>query len=413
MKVKRQIHSKFKLQGKSFSSEIELINFTKNISSEVTNFLKQWFNNNSFVEIKTSGSTGKPKHIQLQKKFMINSAIATGEYFELPETTSALLCMSPNYIAGKMMLVRALTLGWHLDVVKPSSNPLKNCTRKYDFCAMVPLQLQNSLNDLSKIKKLIVGGGAVSEELILKIQNVPTEVFATYGMTESITHIAVKKLNNFLPVIASEMKQSVKKDDEITSSDGHLPNNVIASGTKQSVGSDAKITSGDGYLRNEVTASERKANYNILPNIKISKDNRGCLIIDAPNVSTEKIITNDLVEIISEKEFNWLGRFDTIINSGGIKIVPEQVEKKLSKLISDRFFVAGISDAILGEKVILIIEGFYKSTSKDELLKKIKNKSALSQFEVPKEIVFIERFIETETKKVNRPETLKLVNNSY
>ncbi|MDO9275937.1 MAG: AMP-binding protein [Lutibacter sp.] len=346
-------HSAFKLQGKSFSSEEELIDFSKEISVEVANFLRNWFDATAFVEVKTSGSTGNPKIIQLQKEQMINSAIATGDYFNLPQNTTALLCLSANYIAGKMMLVRALTLGWYLDVVAPTSNPLKNSDKNYDFSAMVPMQLLNSLEDIHKIKKLIVGGGTVSNELLSKIQEVETEIFATYGMTETITHIAVKKFN------------------------------VIASGAKQS-------------------------NYKILPNIKISIDHRGCLVIDAPTISVEKVITNDLVEIISPTEFKWLGRIDNVINSGGIKLIPEQIEEKLAEIIENRFFVAGKKDAALGEKLILIIEGI----KNEDLLKRIQHLKLLSTYEIPKEIYFLEKFIETQTNKIDRTKTLRLLEKS-
>lgn len=346
--VDNPFHCAFKLQGKSFNSKEELIDFSKEISSEVTGFLMEWFNKESFVELKTSGSTGNPKIIQLQKKHMVNSAKATGDYFNLPEKTTALLCMSPNYIAGKMMLLRALSLGWHLDIVEPTSNPLKNLEKQYDFSAMVPLQLYNSLADIHKIRKLIVGGGTVSNELLNKIQEVKTAIFATYGMTETITHIAVKKLN------------------------------IISSGV-------------ESY-------------YKTLPNIRISLDNRGCLIIDAPKISEEKVITNDLVELISEKEFKWLGRFDTIINSGGIKLIPEQIEEKLSAIIKNRFFVAGKRDKILGEKLILIFEGI----KNDDVLNKVQYLSTLSKYETPKEIYFLEKFMETQTRKIDRTKTLRL-----
>jgi o-succinylbenzoate---CoA ligase len=361
----------------------EIVEFSKTISDEISIFLEEWFNNNSFVEVKTSGSTGIPKRILLQKNQMLYSARATGAYFNLPEKTSALLCMSPSYIAGKMMLVRALTLGWNIDVIEPTSHPLKNIDKEYDFAAMVPLQLHNSLNDIQRIKKLIVGGGIVTNELLSKIQHVETNIFATYGMTETITHIAVKKLNNF--------------------------NSVIGREEKQSIGSDAKITSGDTLLRNDVIASEAKQSlYHILPNINISKDIRGCLIIDAPKISSKKIITNDLVELISDTTFKWLGRFDTIINSGGIKLIPEQIEVKLSDIITQRFFVAGISDVLLGEKLILVIED-KKNLNKDIILQRMKNLQSLSKYEIPKEIYFLEQFVETETKKVNRRKTLKIL----
>jgi O-succinylbenzoic acid--CoA ligase len=354
---KNQFHKAFKFQGKSFSSAEDLIVFSEEISSEVSLFIKEWFNDKSYVEVQTSGSTGTPKVIQLPKKQMINSALATGDFFNLPEKTTALLCMSANFIAGKMMLVRALTLGWQLDIVEPSSNPLKNIDKKYDFSAMVPLQLNNSLNEIYKIKKLIIGGGAVSKELISKLQGIKNEVFATYGMTETITHIAIKKLNN--------------------------------------------------YQVENVEASH----YKTLPNVLISTDKRGCLVINAPKISYEIVITNDLVELISETEFKWLGRFDTVINSGGIKLIPEQIEEKLSEIINQRFFVAGIPDIVLGEKLILIIE--FKSLKveslKVELFNRIKQLKQLNKYEIPKEIYVLDHFIVTETNKINRPKTLDLI----
>lgn len=360
MIAENNFHKSFKLQGNSFSSVEELLLFSKSIATEVYQFLENWFDENSFIEVKTSGSTGTPKIIQLQKKLMINSAKATGDFFELSENTTALLCMSPNYIAGKMMLVRALTLGWQLDVVEPTSTPLNTIKKVYDFSAMVPLQMANSLNEIHKVKKLIIGGGVVSNELLNELQQIKTAVFATYGMTETITHIAVKKLNNFKNVIARETKQS---------------------------------------------------HYKTLPNIKISTDKRGCLLINATKISNELIITNDLVELVSETEFKWLGRYDSIINSGGIKLIPEQLEGKLTKLIKEQFFVTGLPDAVLGEKLILVIE--YESSKveklKSILFRKIKELKTLSKYEIPKGIYCIKNFVKTPTGKINRTATLKLL----
>ena len=133
-----KLHKDFRLNGIVFSNIKSLIDYT--LENEILShyFLIELFNDNTFIEVKTSGSTGKPKNIQLFKKHLVNSAIATGNYFNLQETTSALLCLSPNYIAGKMMLVRAIILGWHLTIIEPTSNPL-NGNKKYDFTAMVPL----------------------------------------------------------------------------------------------------------------------------------------------------------------------------------------------------------------------------------------------------------------------------------
>ncbi|WP_428740565.1 AMP-binding protein [Tenacibaculum sp.] len=367
-------HKKIQLNGVSFTSEEELLSFSKTTNSSVFSFLSDWFNTEDFVVVQTSGSTGKPKPIPLKKEHMINSAKATGAFFDLKENTTALLCLSTDYIAGKMMLVRALTLGWKIDIVEAASNPLEGVDTVYDFSAMVPLQLHNSLKDLHKVKKLIVGGGVVSSDLIEGIQNLSTEVFATYGMTETITHIAVKKLNNNVSLRGEMTKQSVGKE----------------------------ITSQMKFVRNDEY-------YKVLPNVQLSQDSRNCLVIDAPKVSTERIVTNDVVRLISDTEFEWLGRYDNVINSGGIKLHPEKIEEKLSKIISNRFFVIGISDKRLGEKLVLIIEGVTSSAVEKSLKTEVKSLKELSKYEIPKEIYFVDEFVETETKKIQRKKTLDLL----
>ena len=347
------IHINFQLNGISFSSTEEVILFSASISKELVNFLIEWFSKDDFIIVNTSGSTGKPKKIELKKEFMLNSAIATGKYFNLPNKTTALCCLPIDFIAGKMMLVRALTLGWHLDVVVSNSNPLEFIEKEYNFSAMVPLQVDKSIDRLHLIQKLIIGGGEVSSKLQEKLQEVSTQAFATYGMTETITHIAVQKLNNF-----------------------------------------------------SLTEVPVASKYKILPNVQISLDYRNCLVINAPKVSSEIIVTNDVVEITSETEFIWKGRFDNVINSGGIKLHPEVIEKKLASVIQSRFFVAGIPDEKLGEKLILIIEGENNLVISNEVrnLKKV-----LSKFEIPKEIFFISKFMETTTGKIQRNSTLKKV----
>ena len=339
-----KFHKNFKLNGVSFSSVDEILTHSRFFSDDIHHFLENWFSEDDFISLQTSGSTGTPKKIILRKKQMIQSAFATGNYFNLLENTTALLCLSVDYIAGKMMLVRALTLGWYLDVVLPISNPLNEIDKKFDFAAMVPLQLENSLKSLEQIKTLIVGGGVVSKSLHDKIQNCNCNVFATYGMTETITHIAIKKLNNnrIKPVF-----------------------------------------------------------YEVLPTVEIFKDDRNCLVIKAKKVSDEIVFTNDVVNLISENQFEWLGRFDNVINSGGIKLQPEKIEEELSKVIPNRFFVIGIPDEKLGEKLILIIEGEKTKLNLDNV--------KLSKYEVPKEIYFIAKFIETETKKIQRKKTLDLI----
>lgn len=371
-------HKKFQLNGNSFTSVDEILVYANKFSDELHLFLEDWFSDTDFISVNTSGSTGKPKPIQLKKKFAINSAVATGSYFNLPENTSALLCLPMEYIAGKMMLIRALTLGWQLDIVAPTSFALEEIKKHYDFSAMIPLQLEKSIAKMDLIKKLIVGGGSVSKELETKIQEIPTHVFATYGMTETITHIAVKKLNHFLPLRGKITKPSFKN---------------------KAITSLKKIVRNDSF-------------YKVLPNITIYKDNRNCLVIEAPKITDEIIFTNDVVELISDTQFEWLGRFDTIINSGGVKLHPEKIEEKLATIIKERFFVAGISDALLGEKLVLVME--VKNAENNILRRIVKEKinhlPLLSKFEIPKEIYFVEKFVETATKKIQRKKTLGLIN---
>ena len=175
-----KLHPSFELNGTSFKNTQELLFFSESLSNSIHIFLKQFFDEADAIKLQTSGSTGSPKLIEIKKEYMVNSALATGDFFELGKGTTALLCMNPEFIAGQMMLVRALILGWKLDVITPSLNPLKDVKGAYDFSAMVPLQVSNSLDDLHKVKKLIIGGGAISNELNNALQKVKTECFATY-----------------------------------------------------------------------------------------------------------------------------------------------------------------------------------------------------------------------------------------
>ena len=355
-----KFHKNFTLNTNSFTNIDELLAYANNLSEETQLFLEDWFSASTTISVLTSGSTGKPKLILLKKEFVINSALATGSFFNLKENTTALLCLPMAYIAGKMMLIRALTLGWNLDIIKSDSFPLKNCNKTYHFCAMVPLQLENSISKIHLINTLIVGGGVVTEQLKDKLQTVTTAIFATYGMTETITHVAVKKLNNFAELQGSIAKQNF---------------------------------------------------YTTLPNVTIYKDIRNCLVIDAPKISEEIIFTNDVVNLISDTHFGWLGRFDNVINSGGIKLHPEKIEEKLSKIISNRFFVAGIIDEKLGEKLILIIEleNLKSLNFKTLLVENLKNLETLSKFEKPKAIYFLDAFVETDSKKIQRIKTLQKI----
>jgi O-succinylbenzoic acid--CoA ligase len=311
------------------------------------NFIMNWISDEPAITVKTSGSTGKPKEIELSKDAMIKSAKLTGQFLNLKRGDRALLCLPVDFIAGKMMVVRAFVLGLDLVPVKPDSSPLKNINENFCFAAMTPMQVHNTLENtdgydkVNNIEKLIIGGGDISGKLLQKIQKLKNKTYHTYGMTETVTHIALKRLNGITP----------------------------------------------------------DAIFKALQGVKFEKDDRECLVINAPHISNKKIVTNDIVSLKNRTEFNFIGRFDNVINTGGIKIFPEVAEKKLSGIINSRFIIAGLPDEKLGEKVVLIVET--KDNDKDRFEKIISN-SSLSRYEKPKDILFIKKFPETENGKIDR-----------
>lgn len=337
------VHPSFKLNGFHLNED-DLLRIAYTFIKEgepyekaVGDFLMYWFDNSPVIEMHTSGTTGQPKMITVEKQAMVNSALATGEFFGLEAGIKALHCLPTQYVAGKMMLVRAFILGWDLDLVAPSSHPLDRNDTIYDFGAMVPLQAQHSLDKLSQVKKLILGGAKVGTSLAETLAKVPSEIYETYGMTETITHIAAKK-----------------------------------------VGEEA---------------------FTVLPNVRISEDDRHCLVIDPYAICKEPVVTNDVVKLVDSRHFIWLGRIDNVINSGGVKLFPEQIEEKLSHKIDRRFFVKGEPDEELGEKLVLYVEGAPFDINPDIFRK-------LSKFEKPKKILFVEKFTETATGKVMRNKTV-------
>lgn len=316
-------------------------------------FLKNWFDDTDFVTTHTSGSTGIPKEIRLAKTAMRNSARMTNAFFGLNEEKTALLCLPASYIAGKMMLVRAITGGFNLVTTAPKANPFEQLKMPIDFTAITPYQLYYSAETLKQkaVQNIIVGGGHVNSTLETLAESIPTDLFETYGMTETCSHIALRQFNG-------ENKSDV---------------------------------------------------FSVLNGVSIRLDERECLVITAPHLLNEAIITNDVVEIKGKNTFRWLGRFDTTINSGGVKIHPEQVEKKLDGIIPSSFFIASQLDNILGEKVILVIESDdYSASRRAELTASIENR--LSKFEIPKAIYFAPEFVYSSANKILRKETLQKLN---
>ncbi|MDZ4203258.1 MAG: AMP-binding protein [Bacteroidales bacterium] len=319
-------------------------------------FLRQWMSDDQHFAIQTSGSTGMSKQLTVSRQAMIASARLTGRFFNLISSETALLCLPLDFIAGKMMLARALVLDLNLVIVEPSSNPLKQVAAgtTIDFAAMTPMQVQECVKDpesrqkLSAIKRLIIGGAPVSQALEQDLQTFINPIYETYGMTETLTHIALRRIN--------------------------------------------------GKERSEV--------FTALPEIHIKTDQRGCLVIHAPHLDEPEIITNDLVEHINPQQFRWLGRADHVINTGGIKVSPEEVEQKLENLISQRFIIIGLPDENFSQKVVLVIEGA-PIDDVQALMTQIETR--LKPYEKPREIRFMEQFPETSAGKLKRADIQRLL----
>lgn len=345
-----KIHLKFKLNANKYTAE-ELNEVAYSLVKEgapfekvMGDFLMDWLDVKDYINVRTSGSTGQPKLMRVSKQAMVNSSIATGNYFKMEPGQTALLCLPTHYIAGKMMLVRAMILGLELDFVDPTTEPVFDYNKSYDFCAMIPIQLKNTLGNIKNIKTLIIGGAAISNALEASIQGLKTKIYATYGMTETVSHVAVKRMNG----------------------------------------------------------KQKMDYFKVFPKVTISQDDRGCLIIDAPKLTSERLVTNDVVKLHSATEFELMGRIDNMVNSGGVKLFPELIEAKLAEQIKDRFFMASEPDSELGEKLILVVESA-NNTLKPSSFK------GLDKLEVPKEVYAIPKFKETVTGKIQRKETLKLL----
>lgn len=353
-----QIHSDFKWNGKSYS-KTQLLRLSDSYIQSNTRYLQdigrffiQWFNDQDQIEVQTSGSTGQPQKMSVKKQYMVNSAKATNNFFDLPAQTTALLCLPATYIAGKLMLVRALVLGWEIDSIRPQSNPLRENKKAYDFCAMTPYQLQHSIAELHRVKKIMVGGGMLSKKLFQRIQSLPSKIYETYAMTETLTHIAARQINGLAEL--------------------QIPP------------------------------------FQLLDHVSITQDKHQCLIIKAPKVSDKIIHTHDIVELVSPTKFYLKGRLDNVINTGGIKVHPEEVEQQLGPYLDARFFVSGLRDETLGEKVVLFIEGNLSKEELQRLEQRIKESSPLHPYQRPKEIFCLPHFMETHSGKIKRQATVDL-----
>ena len=322
-------------------------------------FCNQWLHGKQEFDFLTSGSTGNPKKITFRRDQLEESARLTGQALKLEPGYNALICLDTNFIAGAMMLVRSLVIGMNMILRTPTANPLQEIHEKIDFAAFVPYQiitlLEQSPLELDKLKTVIIGGATLKTEVIDLLQKRSPSFYATYGMTETITHVALQKLNGL----------------------------------------------------------NRQDSFQLLPGISASTDDRGCLTLHVPHLGNQAIITNDLVTLLEENKFRWLGRYDRVINSGGVKVQAEKIEGVVDTIfqklkIHKRFFVNGIPDQKFGEQVVLVLEGAKLNPDQEEALK-VQLAQHLNVYEIPKSLFYIDRFRVTLTQKIDRVSTMKIL----
>lgn len=315
-------------------------------------FYAEWNNGSDKILVHTSGSTGTPKPMMVEKRRMEASATITCDFLKLKAGDTALLCMPLDYIAGKMVVVRSIVRNLKLISVKPSGHPLQGLTEAPVFAAMIPMQVYNSLNVpeekelLMQVKHLIIGGGAVDEKMEKDLRDFPNAVWSTYGMTETLSHIALRRLNG----------------------------------------------------------KEASCWYTPFDSVDVSINNEGCLVIDAPRVAETRIVTNDIAEIAKDgRHFRILGRKDNVIDSGGIKIQIEEVEAALRKHLAVPYMITKKNDHKFGEIVVMLVE----STDTDNIRKICE--ACLPKYWQPKLYVSVEHIPLTQTGKPARNEAIKIV----
>lgn len=306
-------------------------------------FLKEWNNDSPFVEARTSGSTGAPKRILLQKTDMLVSARATNAFFGINSGSVLAIPLSCDYIAGKMMAVRAMEADCSLWVIPPKNDfnldELASCRDWHiDLISVVPSQVDCLIRHpewAARIGAIIVGGSALSRTRSEAVKSAGYNAFVSYGMTETCSHVALSK--------AGEPFQA-------------------------------------------------------MPGITFSVDSRNCLVIDVPKMSIRKIVTNDVVSLLDSHTFIWRGRYDNVINSGGIKIFPESLEKEISKFLEVDFYIVGIPDEKWGEAVQMVVEADENSrTAIEEALK-----NEIDHKFLPKSLHFVRMLERTNNGKLLR-----------
>jgi O-succinylbenzoic acid--CoA ligase len=325
-------------------------------------FCSQWQRGHEHFVLHTSGSTGVPKPVYLTRQQMAASARMTGKALRLQPGDRALVNLNTQYIAGIMMLVRGMELGLQLTVKEPSAMPLAGFAthERFHFMSFVPLQLLAILETdarvamLNAAKAILVGGAPVPKLLEDRLHAIEAPVYQTYGMTETVSHVALRRVNG----------------------------------------------------------PQKQEFYTLTEGVSLTADSRGCAVIDTGFPDLLPVVTNDVVEIISPSTFHWLGRLDNVINSGGIKVQAEKIESKVEEFfgflnIKKRFFVLGLPHPHLGESVTLFIEGNpLPSQIHSNLIELLQ--SSLTKYELPKSFRYVSLFAETPSGKIDKPRTVSL-----
>ena len=338
------------VEGKLYNKE----NITELVSAETADlylFLQQWMDDSPEITVRTSGSTGIPKEIKVKKDATLISAKQTLGYFGLKPGMTALLCLPVSYIAGKMMVVRAILGQLNMIAITPSANPLKDINSTIDFASFTPMQILNGIRskdaNIRHLRKVIIGGGKVDKELNALLQDMPFEAFETYGMTETLSHIALRRING---------------------------------------------------------AARQEAFYP-LEGVLLDKDARDCLSVYAEGITDKVLTTNDIAEFRGDGSFNIIGRIDNVINSGGIKHSPENIEKKIRHLLNVPFVISALPNKLLGQELVIVTEG--RPADSSSLLSAIAKE--LSRYELPAAHIILPNFPKTESGKIKRAEIMKII----
>jgi len=316
---------------------------------DIFKFIHKWISQSHSITVSTSGSSGSPKEIELQKSAMITSALATVKALNIVPNNTIWLCLPIHYIAGIMVVVRAFAENLNLVYSKPVSMPTLETKTKVDFVSMIPSQVTTLLEtekgktQLEQIGKILIGGSGITptlESMIIENKNI--DAYHSYGMTETITHIALRRIGN-----------------------------------KTSIG-----------------------DFIPLSGVNISTNKENQLIITYPDIGVFNLKTVDIATIFDDGSFTILGRKDDIIISGGVKLHPTEIENKIKEIIACELSIGGIPDEKLGQKLVLYIEGKESDLTIESLREKLTHK--LSKYQIPKEIIFVKEFKRTGSGKIIR-----------